>query len=182
MDSLMGDILTCEDLSYNHGLTICYWNIRSFFNKFEDFCHCVNASESEIFFIGESWMTHFIDNDLITLDGYNLFRRDRDKNSNKTRGGGLLAYAKNRLEVTEKLEFSICRPHIETLVLQLKLPSVKEIYYIGVYRPPDGNVELFIHDLEVIMYSLTDKPNYEVNVLGDININLNKVRDPTVKK
>ena len=27
-----------------------------------------------------------------------------------------------------------------------------------------------------------DRPNYEVNILGDVNINLNKSRDPSVKK
>ena len=182
MDSTQGDILTCEDLSYNKGLTVCYWNIRSFYPKFDEFCHCVNSSECEIFFAGESWMTHFIDNDLIHLNGYNIFRNDRDKNSNKKRGAGLLAYARDKLQVNEKSDYSICTPHIETLVLQLHLPSVKEIYYIGVYRPPDGNVHAFFQELEVIMYSLTTKPNYEINIIVDTNLTLSKSRDPVIKR
>ncbi len=51
-----------------------------------------------------------------------------------------------------------------------------------VYRLPDGNVDVFIEEPERLNYSLTERPNYEVNILRDVNINLNKIRDPVVKK
>ena len=77
---------------------------------------------------------------------------------------------------------SVCTPNIETLTVKLSLPSVKEIYYVGIHRPPDGNIDTFLGDLEQLIYTLTDKPNYEVNIIGDVNINFNKVRDPNGKR
>ena len=95
MDSRLGDILTCDDLSFNKELTIAYWNIRSAYPKFEDLLHCINASEVEIFYVGETWLNNFILDSMMEIEGY---RRDRDKNSNKTREGGLMVYVKNKLD------------------------------------------------------------------------------------
>ncbi len=67
-----GEILTCEDLSSNKGFTIAYWNIRSFFNNFDEFIHGLNASEAELFCIGESWMTDYVTSDMVYIEGYNI--------------------------------------------------------------------------------------------------------------
>ena len=67
-----GEILTCEDLSSNKGLTIAYWNIRSFYNKFDEFVHCLNASEAEFFCVEESWLNEHITTDMVYIEGYSI--------------------------------------------------------------------------------------------------------------
>ena len=166
-------------MSFNKRLTITYWNIRSLYPKFEDFVHCINVAEAEIVFIGETWLNTFISYD---LPGYNAFRRDRDKNSNKLGVRSLVADIKDKLDVTEMADVSLCKPHLATLTLKLKLPSVKEIYYVGVYRPPVGNLHLFLDDLEKLIYSLNERLNFEINTIRDVNINLNRIQYPTRKK
>ena len=177
-----GEILTCEDLSTNKGLTIAYWNIRSFFNKFEEFVHCLNSTDAEIFCLGESWMTDQITTDMISVEGYNIARADRDKNSAKSKGGGLLLYYKQGLKVFPIDQATKCTRDYEILTVRLELTGVKEIYYLFVYRPPDGDIVTYINDVEPMLYTLTTKTNYEVNLIGDININLNKTRDANVKR
>ncbi len=75
-----------------------------------------------------------------------------------------------------------CTKDYELLTVRLDLTGVKEIYYTFVYRPPDGDLANFITDMEILMYSITSKSNYEFNLIGDTNTNLNKTREVSVKK
>ena len=129
-----GEILTCEDLSSNMGLTIAYWNIRSFFNKFDDFVHCLNSSEAELFCLGESWMTDHVTTDMIWIEGYNIFRADRNKNIGKSKGGGLLLYYKRGLKVFPVEHATKCTKDYEILTVRLELTEVKEIYYLFIWK------------------------------------------------
>ena len=63
----------------------------------------------------------------------------------------------------------------------LVLKGVKDIYHIFIYRPPDDNTNTFLTEVEILMYPISNKANYEVNIIGDININLHKIRDPNIK-
>ena len=177
-----GEVLTPEDLSFNKGITFLYWNIRSIFPKMQEIVHVLNSSECELIIAGESWLNDNISTNMIAVDGYNIFRLDRNPIWGKKRGGGLVAFAKDGLAISMVDNCCISTPDIELMSLRLDLKNVKEIYILGLYRPPDGNIELFLSELEKTIYNLTTRSNYEVNILGDFNLNVNKKRDPTVKK
>ena len=100
---------------------------------------------------------------------------------NKTRGGGLLLY-KEGLKIFKIDAGTKCCEDYTILTVRLELVGVKEIYCIFVYRPPDGDISNYIDGTEPLIYSLTNKTKYEVNIIGDININLNKSRDVNVKR
>ncbi len=36
--------------------------------------------------------------------------------------------------------------------------------------------------METLIYSVPHKANFEANIVGDVNINLNKIRDPSVRR
>ena len=55
-------------------------------------------------------------------------------------GGGLVMYYRRDLTMTS-IE-SHCDQNLEFLTCRLYLKSVKPIYIIGAYRPPDGDLEL----------------------------------------
>ena len=91
-------------------------------------------------------------------------------------------YIKNGVNVKKLDALSTCTPNLEALVVRLYLKGVKEIYAIGCYRPPDGNIDQFISEMEHILFNLSDRINIEILILGDLNINLNKHRETNVKK
>ena len=66
-------------------------------------------------------------------------------------------------------------------VTRLFLKGVKEIYIISCYRPPTGQIDGFIQNLENIIVNLSNRINIEIIII-DININLNKRNDIGVRK
>ena len=55
-----------------------------------------------------------------------------------------------------------------------------QIFLIGVYHPPGGNVESFLDELSDVIDSTLVFNNAEVNILGDFNIDyLNKQSSDT---
>ena len=47
----------------------------------------------------------------------------------------------------------------------------RKIYFGLVYRPPSGNIDLFITMMDKIIGKLMTKSKVEVNFMGDMNIN-----------
>ena len=59
-------------------------------------------------------------------------------------------------------------------ILKLDLTGVREVYFLAVYRPPDGAVKEFVEEIDKIINGLSRKTNIEVKIVGDINIDLRK--------
>ncbi len=76
----------------------------------------------------------------------------------------------------------MCSPLIEILTLKLELLYVKDIFILGIYRPPSGDINDFISFLDNIIVNLSHKPNIEVNLIGDMNVNFKLSRDPKTTK
>ena len=74
----------------------------------------------------------------------------------------------------------LCRslPSVEVLSLKLDLNYTRPIYFLGIYRPPGQKVIDCIAVLDDLINGLYDRPNFELNVVGDLNINMLKARDP----
>ncbi len=140
MDDLPG-ITTLEDLSENKGITTVMWNCRSIFNKLSEIIHIIDTSNADIAIFVESWLTSSVNDNMISLDGYNMLRHDRNSNSNKVRGGGIVVYYNDGLNISSRNDLWICTPDLELLVMRLHLINVREIYFLVVYRPPAGNIK-----------------------------------------
>lgn len=96
-------------------------------------------------------------------DRYKVFRKDRD--NNKTLGGGVLVAAKNKLTV-ENVEVN-CDKDIECLLLRVRFK--KCIFYISsVYVPPNVKVDVYEQILENFNRVLSGNEN--IIVIGDFNI------------
>ncbi|KAJ3645764.1 hypothetical protein Zmor_023397 [Zophobas morio] len=67
--------------------TVTCINVASLMAKFDDFCAFVDTYKPTIIMVSETWLTSFITDVLISLDGYTIFRSDR-----VGRGGGLCVY------------------------------------------------------------------------------------------
>ena len=159
------------DMVNNKGLTIMHWNARSMYPKYEEILHLCENSDCELLCISESWLTDIITDDMISIPGYNLFRKDRDEASGKQREGGVCVYVKNKLLVSVCDNMTICTPHIEVLTIKLKLVRTRDIYLSIVYLPPDGDVKEFVNAVENLHGRMLTQRAFEFNMVGDININ-----------
>ena len=91
-------------------------------------------------------------------------------------------YYKNNLDVSLVSDLCICTPSIETLWIKLKVKQTRAQFIGTVYRPPDSDLDASITDLTEHVAGLRASCNYDVMMLGDINVDTLKVRDPRTRK
>ena len=177
-DNTDDDILCCSDLGDLKGITFLHWNARSLYPKFEEIVQINANSKAECCIYTETWLTENTPTSMLDMEGYNIFRQDRDVRSGKERGGGIMVYVKTRLNLSMVERHSFCSRDCEILTLRLSLINVREIYIVIIYRPPDGNVKEFVTRLDNLIAGLSNKLNIEVNLIGDVNLDLKKRNGP----
>ena len=143
-------------------------NSRSVLNKYLNLQTYIIDHNIDICGVTETWLPHD-DLDvarLIPPPGYNIISAPR-KTGNK--GGGVAIIYRNHLNITlNKRVYQF--DNMEYLELEWDL-SEKKVYIMLIYRPPDGKVTDFIHELTSYI---------EVNIqrmektlyMGDFNINI----------
>jgi hypothetical protein len=139
-----------------------YFNARSILNKLEELKIRINKENPDIIGISESWLHEGIDDSIVTIPGYVLYRKDRC-DSTKCKGGGVMFYVKVDIQA-EIIEFKEIYK-FDYMWLKLKLDFGKE-GFIGVfYRPPELTEE-YIKDLKKCMGAVTGKLLW---ICGDFN-------------
>lgn len=130
----------------------------------------------DILTFSETGLDPTIENTLLAIEGYNLFRQDRmlrvDPGRSK-RGGGLAMYIKSKC-VTNTDKFSrlnVCTVDCEIQIITVKACNDRESIIINVYHPPDGNTENFIEKVTSILDIVVRERYADVYLLGDINMN-----------
>ncbi len=181
MTNLVDNCCTVEALSRLKGITVAHWNSRSLYPKFDEVTVWMDESDLECLVISESWLTQDIPSDFVHLDGYNMFRHDRDASTGKSRGGGLVCYVKSRFNSLHLENMNVCTANVEMMVVKIKLTNTRDWYIIGVYRPPNGNVKHFCDAVEECVNNLRVKTPVEITLVGDMNINVEKSREKPVK-
>lgn len=144
-------------------------NIRSLLPSILDLRTLIMDHSFDIFLITETWLHEGISNDLIDLEGFRLYRRDRN-----TRGGGLCIYANNKINTAIIQTGDV----IEQLWLEIKIDKIKIAVGV-VYKPPAFNTELFLNELEDTLILLTPSVK-NIVITGDFNINLLNMQNAVV--
>ena len=116
-------------------LKCVYTNANSLVGKMDELCERISKTNCDIIGITETWGHHQINDAELSIEGYTLFRKDRE---GKT-GGGLALYIKESLTASENLDLtnhefqeslwcSVKGLHSSTLVgICYRNPSSKEI-------------------------------------------------------
>ena len=150
-------------------LKVGFLNIRSLLPSIQEIRALIVEHCFDIFLIAETWLHAGISDDLIKLEGFRLYRRDRP-----TRGGGLCIYASNKLNTTIIQTSEV----IEQLWLEIKTDREKNAVGV-IYKPPTFNTELFLNELEDTLILLTPSVK-NILLTGDFNINLLNIPNPVV--
>ena len=91
--------------------------------------------------IFESWVNESINDQIISCDDHNVYRKDR--NYNTANGGGIVDYCKEHFTIVENLQ-----DNIAMLVLKLKLINVRE-----------NNVLVHLNNSSLSSNLVSDSPN-----------------------
>ena len=119
-------------------------NIRSLFPKIDQIRAILPDSTVQIITFSETWLNTKIGDDMLRIDGYSLYRKDRTIATNcKKRGGGLVTYVKNseNLTVITRDDISTSDSNLEAQWLEIRRKYAKDIVLCNIYRPPTGNIK-----------------------------------------
>ena len=117
----------------------------------------------DILAVNETRLDQSFPNNLVSIPGYNLERRDRNRN-----GGGIAFYIRDAINY--ELMHELAQDPLEWLCIKVQKPKSKPFIVDTWYRPPSSttdimnNLELLIKKLEVL--------DIEINIIGDFNFDV----------
>ena len=144
-----------------------------------------------MFTVSESWLTEAVPDNTISIEGYNITRRDRSWNDGEEgnslapkRGGGLVCYIKEGIKYSETnfRDNNVTCKDLEMLWVRLYLENVKPIVIVNVYRPLQGSYIKCCEPLSEAFERADLKDNTDVFMLGDFNINYSEKTTPAYKE
>ena len=142
-----------------------------------------------VFLKVETWLNSSYTNQMIDIEGFEIFRLDREAGNIRTkagklkRGGGLIIYVKKELaEYTSIVEeASSILPEIEQLWIRIEKPNTGIKIIANIYRPPCSNLQAALASLSKATKLAQDNYRREIVILGDFNVNYNLRHTPAFK-
>ena len=151
-------------------LTFAHININSFRNKYVVLQDILYEKLADILVISETKLDASFPNAQFHVEGYKLYRKDRDSN-----GGGVIIYI--RSDLTSRQRTDLETDQIECISVEILLGNTKWLV-MGMYKPPSMKPDTFSTDLQKYL----DKVHISIEnliLLGDLNYDLS---DPTKGK
>ena len=144
------------------GLFVIHLNIRSLPHKIDLLRAWLVYNKPSVITLSETWLNKIISDDEIKLDGYVVYRADRDAH-----GGGVATYVSSNL-FSEHVIPKENPVHFECLFAKISFHVNKQLIIGNIYRPPNSPSES-INCIGTTIKS-ADNSN-EMIILGDFNIN-----------
>ena len=154
-----------------------FWNVQSILNKIDSIRIEIARTKPEVLCLSETWIQSPIPNNLIAIEGYAIYRLDRQSKmcGKQKRGGGLLIYTAHNTNCSSIVDVSpdleISSPDIELAAVKLSLTNTRPIYVLSLYRPQSGNVQNRIDHIDNALNSLDKGKPHDIFLGGDFNIN-----------
>lgn len=156
-----------NNISNVKGFTVTHLNIRSLKNKIPDLEVLLTTKKINVLTLSETWLHPNIENTILALPTYNLFRNDRTRAS---KGGGVAAYVNTDFtcdnQIYSHLNFSL----IESQVLLIKKPNNKSTIIVNIYRPPQGDKDQFLQYITQILHEITEDRYADLYITEDVNL------------
>ena len=157
--------------SKSHLPSFCCINARSLLPKIDELTLFLSCRQPSVVAVTESWLNSDIEDGLVSINGYNIFRKDRPSR----RGGGICVYLPHGTYAKRRLDLE--HENLECLWLWLRptrLPRpLSGIAVCIIYHPPGLPVEnhhQFNEYLILTIDSLRNQhPNCGLVLLGDFN-------------
>ena len=166
--SKFSDSLSTQvDLTFNSkGIHIANLNVRQFLPKMDALTLMIGTENGpDIIGICETFLDPSVCDSQLSINHFDLLRKDRCESQDKS-GGGLLLYFRKSLNCKRRPELEIS--NIETLWTEVTLTKIKPFLICTLYRPPSATSEWI--DLLEEELSVAQTTGVEMIIMGDVNI------------
>ena len=164
-------LLCCGDIHINPGpcsnFSISHTNIRSLttserLSDVEDIL--INYYQHDIIALSETHLSPSVNNDILNLDNYTLFRKDRNRH-----GGGVAFYCKSTILCKRRSDLEA--DDIEILWIEARIGN-RKFLLSSCYRPPGqtaAEIDRFLNHFQLSVELAIDEGPTAVLILGDFN-------------
>lgn len=169
MSTLMNNQLGSRNGNYmvrilanrNDGFSVCHINAQSLTKKIDEFCYLFEDSAVDAICVSETWFDKKINEKIVELNGYHIFRSDRVGHA-----GGVAIYIKNNIKC--KFLCAYNQPKDVEYVF-IEVNSEMEKLLLGCVYRSDKDIKLdsLVSKLELLT---AEYPN--IIIAGDFNGNL----------
>lgn len=129
--------LNIESFSSIKGNKFVFFNIRSLVSNINVFKSEFDNSSVVTIGLSETWLNTKLPDTLLSLEGYQLLRRDRVINK---RGGGVALYVNKEFNYDiAPDEYNVSNENVEMLSVCIRCPKQKDYLITTVYIPPKAN-------------------------------------------
>ena len=177
-----------DEIKNSKGMHMAHFNIRSLTSKWENFKFHFMNSNLQVLGVSETWLNDSLPSEMFNLsDKYLFYRNDRnwkDPNSNIIKkGGGVGLFIDSSLHSSDTnfKRLNCSNRHLECQWISIKQEHNKLILIGNIYRPPQGDIDLFIEYLENILDDI-ELDRIELFLMGDFNIDFLDKKDAKCKK
>ena len=141
------------------GLKVAHLNICSLKNKVIELSKIMFENDLHIVAISETHLDDSIDNSVVSIQGYNIIRLDRNRY-----GGGVAFYVQDHIPIKRRSDL----PDVEAIWIQVHLPHLKPLLVCCCYRPPTSDAA-YLEKICTMLQNVSDKDR-EMYFIGDLNI------------
>ena len=160
------DIDQVNNFIKQNNFNIIHHNIRSFACNHDEFSCFTEKVDPliDVYIFSETWFNSVNCSSIDSFDGYHTVRK-------QSRGGGVSVYVKNFFKSYKLSNISKIYDTFEVCTVRVDISSLKTVFIIGIYRPPNSNTTAFIDELRSYI-SENFKPSDHIIFAGDYNIDL----------
>jgi len=156
------------------GFKIASLNINSLLKHIDEIRHVLLSDSFHIFAINESKIDELIPDNEISIPGYNLIRKDRNR-----AGGGVVLYIRDNIPFSDRDD--LVPTSLEMVCVDISRPHSKSFLVCTWYRPPNSDMNLF-NEFETF-FQRCDAESRALILLGDLNCDVSKVSlDPHTRQ
>ena len=158
------DNINSNEILNNSKINLFHINIRSCNKNLDELVLYLNSININfnIIMLTETWLNE--PTEFSVVPDYIDFHSIRDR-----KGGGATILIKNDFQTSLLTSHTINNPIIECVGVKVEIFG-KYVNFICVYRPPQGNIELFNETLSSLLKDLpSDEPSF---IAGDFNIDI----------
>ena len=116
---------------------MAFLNIVSLPKRFDEINFTMSNKLFDIFSFSETRLDSTITDNMINIDGYDVLRKDRDRN-----GGGVCIYLRN--SINYQTRHDLIPRDLEAICLEISKPYSRPFVVVLVYRPPDASDDFLL--------------------------------------
>ena len=165
------ELISGDDSVLKSNFSILFNNIDGCASNFDNFCAELTTIKNSFSIIALAETNiDAANSSLYNIKGYSSVHQS--KVVDKKKGSGLALYLSESLEYNTEDRFNNCSEHLQSLFVTINNESQEKVTCGVVYRPPSGDISIFLEELENLLSIL---PQKNVMISGDFNIDLHKL-------